>query len=281
LELAPADSKKGEWRAWGSLMVRDGEAGLAGSATHFDYDLRGAMAALDHAVIDGTRLGVVVSHATGESFFAAGGAEADLGQDAIGAYVSQAWPSVRAGAGIMFGEGDVEALRTQTLGGAISTITATTDLKTRTMFAQASYAMGTETWLVKPTAMLSHVRATVDAYAEAAAIGLSVNRQRASSLRGDIGVRALARPGPVHVTVGAFWSQNFKDNDRTAVARISNLPGGEFTIFGPAEKRGWLNAQVGANIEIVRGLMARVGWSGILNDRLGGHTASAGLSYRW
>ncbi|MDX2141855.1 MAG: autotransporter domain-containing protein [Rhodospirillaceae bacterium] len=281
LELAPSDSRQGEWRTWGGGFLRDGQSGSKTDASHSDYDMNGVVAAVDYAVIDGTRLGIAAARTEGETFFAAGGAQASLHNDTFAAYWSQAWLKLRAGAGVAFGEGNVDAVRTQTLAGAASSIASRTELKTRTAFVQTSYVLGTETWMIKPTALLTHVRSTVDAYAETAAIGLAVDRQRATSLRGDIGVRALAKPGPVHVTLGAFWSQNFKDNDRNARARLNNLPGSDFTIFGRAEKRGLLNAQLGANIEIAPGMMARVGWSGILNDRLGGHTASAGISYRW
>jgi uncharacterized protein with beta-barrel porin domain len=281
LELAPADSKRGEWRTWGAVSLRGGETGRDAGAGAFDYELRGAVAAADYAVVDGTRLGVLLARQDGETFLAAGAAKSDNSVTSAGVYVSQAWPQWRAGAGYIFGDGRSRMNRLSTIGGATTAQTAHADLDTETAFGQISYSTGTDIWLVKPTAMLTYARGKVAAYAEAAPLGLSVAGQTGASLRGDIGVRAIAKPGPVHVMIGAFWSQNFKDNDRTARASLIGLPGSDFTIAGVSEKRGWLNTQAGVNIEILPGLMARLNWSGILNDRLGGHTASAGLSYRW
>ena len=280
LELAPADSPHGQWRTWGSIFARDGESGPKTNSVNFDYDIRGGMAGADYAVVDGTRIGFMAARAEGEVFFAAGPAHGKLSQTSAGLYLSQAWAKWRAGAGVIVNDGSLNSNRTQTIGGAV-VLPGQADTGGESAFIQTSYALSTDMWLIKPAASLTYVRAKIGAYNENLPFGLNVQAGEAKSLRGDIGVRALAKPGPVHISVAAFWSQNFKDNDRTASARINALPASDFVIGGRAEKRGWLNTQIGANIEIVPGMMARLGWSGILNDRLGGHTASAGISYRW
>ena len=281
LEVAPSDSPRGQWRTWGSVFARTGEGGSKTDSANFDYDMQGVIAAGDYAVSDGTRIGVAASRITGETFFAAGAAKTSLSTNSLSLYLSQAWPNWRAGAGITTSDGQLNAKRTQTLGTQISNFMSRADTGGESAFIQTSYAMGTEMWLLKPTASLTYVRAKIGSLDERATTGLAVRQETASSLRGDVGVRAIAKPGPVHFSAAVFWSQNLKDNDRTAQARLSGLPGSDFIIVGMAEKRGWLNTQAGVNIEIMPGLMARMGWSGILNDRLGGHTANAGLSYRW
>jgi outer membrane autotransporter protein len=281
LEVAPVDSPRGQWRTWGSVFGRIGTSGPKTDSRNFDYDMHGVMAAADYAVVDGTRLGVAASRLEGETFFAVNAAKSNLSTNSIGFYVSQASAQWRAGAGLSVSDGKLKSNRIQTIGAQTATLAARANTGSESAFVQTSYVLGTETWLVKPTASLTYVRAKVGAYDEASATGLAVTRSTASSLRGDVGLRAIAKPGPVHISLAAFWSQNFKDNDRMTSARLSGLAGSDFTIVGKPEKRGWLNTQAGVNIEVMPGMMARLGWSGILNDRLGGHTATAGLSYRW
>ncbi len=281
LEVAPVDSPHGQWRTWGSVFGRIGDSGPKTDSSNFDYDMRGVMAAADYAVVDGTRVGLAASHVDGETFFAVNAAKSNVSANTIGVYVSQASAQWRAGAGFSVSDGKLNTNRIQTIGAQTAPLAARADTGGESAFVQTSYALGTKKWLLKPTASLTYVRAKVGAYDESIGTGLAVTRSAASSLRGDVGLRAIAKPGPVHISLAAFWSQNFKDNDRMTTARLGGLAGSDFTIVGKSEKRGWLNTQAGVNIEVMPGMMARLGWSGILNDRLGGHTATAGLSYRW
>jgi uncharacterized protein with beta-barrel porin domain len=281
LELSPVDSPRGQWRTWGTLFARSGERGSKIDSANFDYEVRGVLAGADYAVTDGTRVGLAASHSSGETQFAVGAANSELSTTTVGAYVSYAGSEWRGGAGVNLSDGRANSSRIQTIGGATTPLSSRADTGGESAYVQASYATSQAGWLVKPTVSLSYARAKVDQTDERGAAGLAFQDETASTLRGDIGVRAIAKPGPIHLSLAVFWSQNFKDVDRSARARISSLPGSDFVITGIAEKRGWLNTQVGVNIEILPGLMGRMIWSGILNDRLGGHMASAGVSYRF
>jgi len=290
LELAPADSPRGGWRTWGGMFARTGESGPKTDNANFDYDAYGVTAAVDYAVVDGLRLGVVAAHTDGDVAFASGNATGNLSQKSVGLYAAFAGSGWRLGAGALTGDGELASSRVTTLAVNRPTLLAAlADADLDIAFAQASYALGTETWLLKPTAAMSYVKAKIGGMVEPIPNGMIVQAATASALRGEAGLRAIAKPGPVHITLAAFWSQNFKDNDRTVRASLERpslgggvlFPNSAFTIVGRAEKRGWLTAQAGVNVEIAAGLMGRLGWSGVLNDRLGGHTATAGLSYRW
>gem|GEM_PF-3532082 len=282
MELARADSAKGQWRTWGSVMIRDGSGAPRLDPGHFDYDVKGVVAGTDVAVADGTRLGIMASTARGRVFLPTGPASARVTTIVGGVYIAQAWERWRAGAGVLIGDGDAAMTRQRlSFNATTDSLAAKTNTTTDTAFAQASYSIPSGFWLLKPMAMLTYVNAKTDPFNEGGAFALKVAGQEDSTLRGEIGLRALATPGPVHVVLGVFWSQNFNGNARNVAADGFGFPGSAFTINGHTEKRGWLNTQAGVNIEVVPGLMARLGWSGILNDRLGGHTATAGLSYRW
>jgi len=285
LENANTNNTSGTWRTWGNVFLRDGDSGPKTNAANFDYEMKGLLAGADYAVSDTARIGVIASHVDGETFFAAGSATNKLESTSLGVYVAQSWDAWQASAGVLAADGDVRSTRanipTDPLALVLGTPNAKTDTGSESAFARVNYKVEAGAWHLMPAANVTYVKAKVGAINENVAGGLVTQRETATALRSDIGARAIAITGPVHLSVGAFWSHNFKDNDRTTRARIAGLPNSDFTIFGKAEKRDLLNTEAGVEIEIMPGMMGHIGWSGILNDRLGGHTAHAGLSYRW
>ncbi|MBL8644995.1 MAG: autotransporter domain-containing protein [Rhodospirillaceae bacterium] len=271
---------QGSMRAWGSLFARAGEGGPTLDAGHFDYEVKGAVAGMDFAVTDGTRIGFMAAHAEGDTFFPTGVADADISNTSVGMYLSHAAGPWRMSLGGLVGNGEADLTRIRTgFNGTPQTITAAPDTDADVAFAQASYTADMGGWSLGPAAQVTYAHATTAAYRESG--GMDIGAQTDTSWRADVGARAATDAGPVRLTVGAFWSQNLEDNDRATSADEFRFPGSAFVISGRTEKRGWLKTQARASMDITPDLTARLTWTGILNDRLGGHSATAGLSYRW
>lgn len=285
LDMPDGETSRGSWRAWGSLFAREGKSGPETDAANFDYDMKGATAGLDYAVADGARIGVFFSRADGETNFTVGNAANDLSATSVGVYAAKALAAWQFSAGAMASDGRVNSARlmgyVDPLALVAGNLSAKADTGGESGFVAASYHTDADGWLLMPTANLTYTRAKVGALDERTAAALITQRETATAVRGEAGLRASTLSGPVRLGFAAFWSQNFSGNDRTVRARLVGLTDSTFTIVGKAEKRGLLNGQASADMELSPGLVARLAWSGILNDRLGGHSGSVGLSYRW
>ncbi|MBL8630487.1 MAG: autotransporter domain-containing protein, partial [Rhodospirillaceae bacterium] len=286
LDLSNTPHTRGTWRTWGSVLARAGESGPKIDASNFDYEIKGLSAGVDYAVSDDTRIGITASHIDGETYFNAGNARNDLSATLFGAYAAHQNEAWFANVGGFIGDGSVHASRlngyVDPLALVVGNLNATADTDLQSAFGEAGYIVLAGPWQIKPTVGLNYTHTKIDAFTENAATGLAVQAQKSSSARGDIGIRAnSAEEAPVRISVAAFWSYDLKDNDRTAAARLAGFTDSNFVIVGRAEKRGWLKTQAAASMDLTPALTAKLAWTGILNDRLGGHAATAGLSYRW
>jgi uncharacterized protein with beta-barrel porin domain len=285
LDLSSTTHTRGTWRTWGSFLARTGESGPKTDSSNFDYEMKGVSAGVDYAITDDTRIGLTASYIDGDTFFAVGNAKNDLSTTTVGLYAVHQDEALFGNVGGFIGDGSVTATRlngyVDPLALVIGNLSAKADTDMHSVFGEAGYIIPVSTWQIKPTMGLNYAHVKIDALTENVATGLAVNAQKASSVRGDVGVRANSAEGPVRISVGAFWSQNLKDNDRIASARLVGFTGGDFIIVGRAEKRGWLKTQAAASMDLTPALTAKLAWTGILNDRLGGHAATAGISYRW
>ncbi len=285
LDLSSTTHTRGTWRTWGSVLARTGETGAKISSDHFDYQMKGVSAGVDYAITDDTRIGMTASYIDGDTYFASGNAKNELSSTALGLYATHQNEAWFANVGGFIGDGKVSATRlngyVDPLALVIGNLSAKADTDMHSVFGEAGYIVLASDWQIKPTVGINYAHAKIGALSETAATGLAVQAQKASSVRGEIGLRANSAEGPVRLSVGAFWSQDLKDNDRTASARLVGFTGSDFVIVGRAEKRGWLKTQAAASMDLTPALTAKLAWTGILNDRLGGHAATAGLSYRW
>jgi uncharacterized protein with beta-barrel porin domain len=275
----------GTWQVWGQLLARSGERAPKTDAANFDYELKGLQAGVDYAISDATRVGVTASRVDGDTFFAVGTARNDLDMTSLGVYAAHTQGPWIVNAGAAYGDGAVNATRlngyVDPLALVIGNLAARADLDATSVFGDVSYDLPAGAWSLQPTARLSYAHIKVDALTEQVGTGLDVQAGESSSVRADAGLRAVRTTGPVRVSAAAFWSYDLKDTDRNATARLIALPGSDFTIVGRTEKRGWLQTQAGVSFDFTPSLTGTIAWTGILNDRLGGHSATAGLSYRW
>ncbi|MDX2222586.1 MAG: autotransporter outer membrane beta-barrel domain-containing protein, partial [Rhodospirillaceae bacterium] len=276
LELGPSDGVPGSFRVWGHAGRRTGTSRGDAGAT-FGMRIDHATAGLDYALPDGTRVGLALSGLDVGASLRAGGASIEAAPKLVAVTAGHAWPRWRMAGALMIGDANPSWRRD----GLTGPNAARSDSDMAAAFATLTYAGNIGPFIVKPSATLHVSRVRADAAEESGGAALSTMADTRWSVRPEAGWRMVARPGPIHPYVGvaAAYEAGERDRDLTAMFRADPLAA--FSLTGPAPRKLWLTVQAGANIELGPGVMARIGFDGVVNEPLAGRGFGAGLSYRW
>ena len=262
------------------LRVQGDRSRVGGDGNESGYRRRGHLLTfgVERAIDQRWRLGAALSGV--RQTLSKGG---DTGRDdatALSLYAAfdQAPWRLRAAAGVardrVHGERDV------TVGGIQHRARADYRATTASLYLEAAYARPGRWWGLEPMASLELTRLESPAFIEegAGTLGLSVDAQRRSAVRGRLGARWPLRAGELLVEPRMMWSRDFGDVDDTALtARLGGVP---FITKGVRVGRDALEAGLrlsGDGDELT--LFADLGVEA--RDGRTDTSLFAGLRYRW
>jgi hypothetical protein len=194
----------------------------------------------------------------------------------VAVYASHAGSTWRMAGAIHAAKGKASWLRA----GLSGPVAGQADIDVTGGFGQLTHATTAGPFILKPSLAVFADHLRMSATREAGTNALDLPAQSRNSLRPQIGMRAISRPGNIHPYLAATASFELADRDAMTAA-LTGSSATPFSLYGPKPRRAQVSAQAGVNIELGPGLMARLGFDGVINDPLAHRGALAGLSYRW
>jgi len=270
LEWGPSDGVPGSVRVWGQLSRRGGT----------DQGIRlvteQAAAGLDYALADETRIGFSIIGQNNGVSSQLDSSRAATDMTAVALYASHAWPRWRVALSAMAGDGSPAWARP----GLFGTNRATADLNFGQLLATATYAAAAGPFLVKPSVTFSADRTRIGPAIETGQAGLAIERRQHTSVRSGLGLRVVSTPGDWHPYLSTAISRDLNPAASLRAAFAADRQTA-FDLTGPQPRRTEITIQAGVNVELGPGLMARLGYDGIVNEPLADRGTAMGLSYRW
>ncbi len=281
-DAAPAAGDS-TYAAWGSFLNRHGSASRPGAAA-FRYDLNGGAAGFSLKAGEALRVQALLARSSADAAFANPAAGAPTGTFAgnfAGLGASYAWNRLTASAGVIYGAAHPETRRVQLLAGAASTLSARGSAEMWSVYGTLATTFDFGAVALTPGASLARDSIALSRFDETAPLSATTLPSDAAALRADVSVRAEAVTGGVRPYLGLRLAQDLTSGRRTAVVRITGVPGSDFTIGGQRTRGLALTCDGGLAADLAPGLETHAGARFTANDVFAGHTLTAGLTYRW
>jgi len=249
-----------------------------GGASVADFDVRGVIAGMDMTAGE-TRLGIVAARTDGD--FARGTADASLNTSLVAVTAGTRWDDFEFEAAIAYGHGAPELRRVRTRGGRSDALATSADSDLWSAYFEANYEKIFGPVIFSPHFGASYNRVGLSAIDEGQALATRTSHDALNSLRVRLGAGVSGAAGRIRPYGDLSLSTELLQRMPRISARLNDVPGSDFELYGDARRRFAVDAQAGLAITITSALEGYVAGTMTANDLLAGHTLTAGLTYRW
>ncbi|ACJ00798.1 autotransporter domain-containing protein [Rhodospirillum centenum] len=260
---AGADGRYGLY-AFGGYV--DGERDRIPGQFGYDYDAWNVGAGLDYQVDENFLAGIALGYADGSLDLEGGAGSADAKSYSVQIYGTAAWGPWYADGSMGYSYEDYGTLERSTRFAPYPLAEADTDGSTYGLSGRAGYVIQAGGFGIGPEVGLRYLNTEVEGFTEedAGPLALTVERSRAESLIGSLGVQASGRFGDDGLAVvpalGLAYEHEFLGDGRSLTARLANGEVG-MTEVGAGD-RGRIVLDAGVTVETAAGLLLSVGYRG-------------------
>jgi outer membrane autotransporter protein len=276
------------WVVWG--RAEGAWADRSGTDEYFGYKITsgGAVVGADGQVRDWLRLGVALGADRTDLDGDRAGASGDQDAVLVGLYAEAATQSpFYADASLSYGNYDSDAQRTLTLAGMSLPASAGFGGESWLARLAGGYDFELCDWIVGPTAALSWLHLTTDAFTEAGAdvLSLAVEEASGNRLLSSLGLRAATRLETGAATVlprfELAWRHDFDGGEHEVSAAFRDYPAAAFTVTGAGLAEDLLAAEAGVTALVGERLSAYAELGAGVGADASVWGLSAGLQWRF
>ncbi len=276
--LGKATTMTGEpWHAWGTYFLRGGYQ----TTSTQNYTINGGVAGIAKTLANETSVGFEIGHGSGVNKIGSASDEATLDATFVGVTAIHTWSKIRFETGLIYGGGTAQTQRLSTLSGATQVVSASPSTNLLSFYSAATIERAIGPLIVTPRMGLAYDRVMIGAANENVALSYKTDSTVTQTLRGEIGLNAVAAVGNIRPYGGVSASLDVLNEDRATPVTLNGASSLGFTLIGEKPQSFSLGIEGGIRFVLAKNLTGSVGGRVTANDVFAGHSVNARLLWLW
>jgi outer membrane autotransporter protein len=271
----------GGFRLWGEAYGLWSEHDSQGSLPEDEQRIYGFSAGVAFDLAPGATLGLGIDHGSGEVELDAVSESAETSLTQLGAHAGFASGPFVGSLAAIYGFGSVDAEHS----GGGGTSTASYDINSTGLFAEAGFRLPFDMLQLTPRAGLDWVQVDTDSFSESGGFALEAPDAEFERTRGWLGISLdhdlMSGESPLALSAYGRWVHMFSGRERSLAASFVSLPGTPLTIDGLSEDAN--SAEFGASLaaRFAPNMSLYLAYDGRFSGDGHAHAASGGIAVRW
>ncbi|MFL1548734.1 S8 family serine peptidase [Pseudomonas sp. D47] len=279
----PADSRSG---AWVQLPRQSATSGGDGNTARTANTTTGLLVGVDHALEQGTRMGVVLG--SGRSEVKAGSrGKASIDTYQIGLHVGHTWDAFGLYGGAAYGQHEIQTKRRVNFSGINERLSADYTARTLQVFTEANYRFDQGVWDWQPYVQLAQVRQRSKGFKERGGVSaLKGQRSKETINLATSGVRfnvdlSKAQISPSWLSLRGGVAYTLASGDLQPTTQVAWDGGSTMQVSGTPLNRRTTRLELGATARLTRDSSLDLGFSQQRGERFRDQNITAQYSLRF
>ncbi|TXH25628.1 MAG: autotransporter domain-containing protein, partial [Elusimicrobia bacterium] len=278
--MQPRSDDGGKARIWASGYGQWGNGKNRSYLVGSDQDITGGTIGVDFAS-GSLAYGLAAGYSQAKVDFATGTSHGKSKGWQIGGYADYSAGQVSANVQVAYVNGNIDATRTISVGGAVRTASASTDGHLFRVVGTLGYDLGQDGNRIRPFVGVDFSDGQVNSFTETGANAASLNVNRISANRTDVlaGLDLVFKTGSLTPYARAAYRYRANSKSGSVTANFAGNAGSAFTVVTETAGRSEVDVDAGLSMAIGKSASASIGYQGAFRNDVNRHGVAAQLSF--